>query len=136
MKTWSPDTCRCKIEEIYDGSTIVGGGEVLKKCADHADLSDGELYDTINSENTRKNLFRRLLLGIDAPELQLGLEETKADGSKELIAGCEYVWSFEGTGKDRVLRAAIKGANLELSDKAALTVECEARFGKGKIEVE
>ena len=29
MKTWTPDTCPapgCIIEEIYDGSTITGGG--------------------------------------------------------------------------------------------------------------
>ena len=80
MKTWKPDTCECLVEEIYNGTQIVGGGQVLKKCPAHAALADNEIYGVLYSnpdgENKRKNQMLRILLGYEDVK-DLGLEELK-----------------------------------------------------------
>ena len=148
MKTWKPDTCECMVEEIYDGSNIVGGGQVLHKCEAHRDVPDDELYGVLYStdltqpptgENARKNMVLRILLGHE--EIKgLGLEETKTnpDGSEAglgLKAGVEYGWSFSGTGKDRVLRVEVKGATLTKAKKDSIRALCGRKFGVGKVEI-
>jgi len=137
MKTWKPDTCGCCVEEIYDGNTLVGGGQVLTKCPAHASVADAELYGVLyanpDGENKRKNLVHAMLLGVHAPELNLGLAEANAKGSPEFKAGAEYVWSFTGEGKGRVLNVGIPGASMTPLKKANFHSSCEAQFGQGKV---
>lgn len=143
MKTWKPDTCDCLVEEIYEGTTIIGGGQVLRKCPAHQDVSNSELYGILysnpDSENKRKNIAHRILLGQESIK-DLGLEEMKKnqDGSNAglgLKPGIEYSWSFTGTGKNRVLRMEVKGANLPQNKKDEITFLCVSKFGNGKIEL-
>ena len=142
MKTWKPDTCECLIEEIYNGTEIVGGGKVLKKCSAHQLVSDNELYGVLYSnpdgENKRKNQMLRILLGYESVK-GLGLEEAKTnpDGSNAGIGlkqGVEYLWSFGGEGKERVLKVEVKGVSLTLSQKIAIKNLCDTKFGIGKVE--
>lgn len=140
MKTWKPDTCGCEVEELYDGNMIVGMGQVIRKCVNHQNVPDAQLYDVIlNKENLVKNRFWRILLGYE--ELKnLGLEEPKinpdgADGGLGLKSGLEYVWSFTGTDSNRVLRAEVTGVNLTKTQKDALQALCDTKFGLGKVVV-
>ena len=188
MKTWKPDTCSCKVEEIYEtipnpnagqirnitiyddvyeagknyeddifvGTTarivefvepplletgsILGGGKVLRKCQAHASVPDADLYDVLlNRENRLKNQVLRVLLGYESVK-GLGLEESKTnpDGSSAglgLKAGIEYVWSFVGTGVNRVFQFQVKGANLNIAQKGAIQTFCDTAFGMSKVEI-
>lgn len=143
MKTWRPDTCSCEVEEIYNGTEIVGGGQVLRKCVAHQSVADNELYGVLYSnpdgENRRKNQMLRILLGHESLK-NLGLEEEKfnEDGSSAglgLKRGIEYAWSFTGTGKNRILSVTIKGANLTPLQKTAIRTFCNTMFGVGKVEI-
>jgi hypothetical protein len=143
MKTWKPDTCDCIVEEIYQGTEIIGGGQVLRKCEDHSTISDAELYGVLyanpDGENKRKNQMLRILLGLEDVK-GLGLEDVRknADGSDAglgLKQGVEYRWSFEGTGKNRVLKVEVKGANLLKLQKDAIKDLCDKKFGVGKVEI-
>ena len=143
MKTWKPDTCECEVEEIYNGTQIIGGGQVIKKCIAHTTVPDvdlyGVLYSNSDGENKRKNQILRILLGYEEVK-GLGLEEIKFNddgsmGGLGLKKGVEYVWSFEGFGKDRVLNVEVKGANLSLPQKNAIKALCDTKFGVGKVEI-
>ena len=143
MKTWKPDTCECLVEEIYNGTEIVGGGQVIKKCVAHQTVPDNELYGVLYSnpdgENKRKNQMLRILLGYEDVK-GLGLEEIKFNddgsmGGLGLKRGIEYSWSFAGTGKDRVLKVEVKGANLSVPQKAAIKALCDTKFGMGRVEM-
>ena len=144
MKTWQPDTCKCVVEEIYpeNPGDPITGGQVLFKCEAHADVPDEELYGVLyanpDGENKRKNLMHRALLGHDTVK-GLGLEQRKQrpDGTEvtELKDGVEFDWSFEGQGKNRVLKVNVKGANLTSPQKAALRDLSEAKFGANKVSI-
>lgn len=143
MKTWKPDTCECLIEEIYNGTEIIGGGQVLKKCQAHESVADNDLYGVLYSnpdgENKRKNQMLRILLGHEDIK-DLGLEEAKTnpDGSSAglgLKQGIEYTWSFEGTGANRKLKVELKGAILSKQQKDAISALSETKFGSNKVEI-
>lgn len=143
MKTWKPDTCKCNIEEIYVGTEIIGGGQVLEKCDAHKDVADADLYGVLYSnpdgENKRKNRFLRILLGHEEIK-DLGLEELKTnpDGSNAglgLKPGIEYIWTFEGLGYDRKLKVEVKGATLAKEKTDAIIALCDNKFGAGKVEM-
>jgi len=133
MKTWKPDTCDCLVEEIYDGTTIVGGGQVLKKCLAHQSVPDaalyGVLYANTDGENKRKNNIFRALCGFEG--LSLGAD----DGSGQLKNGVEYVWSFSGTGATRVLTVQLVGLTLTAQKKTLLQNFCDTKFGVGKVVI-
>lgn len=137
MRTWKPDTCDCKVEELYNGTQIIGMGQVLNKCPAHQSIPDNELYAVIytnpDSEQKRKNLFHGHLL--DNPKLAKLV--TKPDGQevREFNSGISYEWSFSGTGKDRILNVNIKNNNLSANEKKALKDFADANFGNGKIEI-
>lgn len=141
MKIWGPDTCECRIEEIYNGAEIVGGGQVLRKCAAHGSVPDDELYGVLYSnpdgENKRKNQFHRMLLGFEDGVPGLNLAETKRqpDGSDHtaLKEGVTFNWAWTGQGRDRVLVASINGASLSAQQRAAIVAACNVRFGAGKV---
>lgn len=139
MRTWSPDTCGCKIEEVYDGTTITGAGQVLNKCPAHADVPDNDLYGVLyanpDGENKRKNQVYAMLIGQDENFTEdLGLSEAR-DGKVQLKAGVTYDWLFTGSGKDRVLNVMINGTTLTTQQKTNLASECVTRFGSGKVSV-
>lgn len=142
MKTWSPDTCGCCIEEIYENNQIVGGGQVIRKCEAHADVPDDELYGVLyanpDGENKMKNHVHRILLGHDHPK-GFGLhKKSKAKDGTDIIEfkdGVEYAWEFRGKGKNRKLHFQVKGADLTPEQKAEIQSSCHSRFGPGKITI-
>lgn len=142
MRTWKPDTCECVIEELYNGTEIIGGGQVVKKCAAHSTVLDSELYGVLfanpDGENKMKNQIYRTLLGYDEIK-NLGLEKiTKDKEGRDVIGladGVEYNWSFEGTGKNRILNVEVKGKALTKGQKDSIKALGDQKFGAGKIKV-
>lgn len=141
-QTWRPDTCGCKVEENYDDN-IETLGKVLVKCETHKDVLDDELYGVIYSnpdgENKRKNLVYGILLGLDEIK-DLGLEEKKLvkDGSERVVGlrqGIEYIWSFEGMGKERKLNVEIGGVDLSSVQKKSIKDLCDKKFGLNKVNI-
>lgn len=146
MKTWKPDTCDCKVEEIYNGTEIVGMGEIINKCSAHQSVPDEELYEVIYGnvvqgiygENRIKNQVVRVLLGYESIK-DLGLEEDKfnPDGSyagKGLKEGMEYKWYFEGEGKNRVLKWEVIGADLTQKQIDDIQTVCAEKVEPAKLE--
>lgn len=142
MRTWKPDTCECVVEELYEGSQIVGGGEVLKKCDNHAEVADEDLYGVLyanpDGENKVKNQMHRVLLGMEDVK-GLGLEEsvTREDGTQEikLKKDVEYKWSFEGIGYNRKLKVEVPGGNLTKTKKDLIRAHVNTKFGNNKVEI-
>lgn len=114
MRTWKPDTCECHIEEVYEGNTIVGGGQVLNKCEAHTEVPDDELYGVLYSnpdgENKRKNLVYKHIIETQEGILSERVMNKSGDETLELKPGIEFGWEWQRTGKNRVMK-------LKLSDK-------------------
>ena len=140
MKTWSPDTCKCHVEEIYSGNTIIGGGVILFKCLAHLGVPDSDLYGVLYSnpdgENKRKNLVIK-----DLVENFVGkLSETKTnpDGSTYLWFKdtVKADWAFRGVNASRILTITLTGINLTNAEKTAVSTLLAARFGAGNVILE
>src|SRR3990172_9164921 len=122
-QTWRPDTCGCVIEEdVTDG--VISAGDVISKCSLHTDVADGDLYGVLigntDGENKRKNLIYAYLVN------EMGIEFGET---------IEYIWSFSGTGADRVLSAEAVGANLTQDQKDQVQDYADTTFGSGKVGV-
>lgn len=141
MKTWKPDTCECLVEEIYEGTNIVGGGQVVRKCEDHSTVPDNELYGVLyanpDGENKRKNQVMRGLLGYEGFNLNLQETKTNPDGSTSIDFknGISVSWQFSGVGKDRVLQITVIGVNLTNNQKTTIRNFCNKKFGTSKVEI-
>lgn len=138
MKTWKPSTCECKVEEIYDGSTVVGMGQVLNKCPAHAGVADAALYATLMKEGHQLCGVLRLVLGheneptIEQATQQIAEAKTNPNGSSAGIGfklGIDYVWQFTGAGDNRIFQFALSGANLNPQNKGAIKAALAKRFG-------
>lgn len=138
--TWVPDPADSSKQIKVRGRFVVtgiSGGQILFKCPTHQTVDDRDLYDVIlNGENRVKNKFLRLLLGHEDIK-DLGLEEDRLnpDGTqtRELKTGLEYLWAFEGEGKDRILKVEVRGANLTRPKKTEIETWCDTKFGLGKV---
>lgn len=69
---WRPDTCRCKVSYTWDNTVSAEQrvhvfSEVLNTCAEHPDLQAQVLYDTIHSENVRKNRAIEIVESLSPP---------------------------------------------------------------------
>lgn len=84
MRTWRPSYCACVVEEVYSGQQITGAGAILAKCADHADIADAALYDT-------------LLNGESRPAMA-ALKQLET-----VLPGKQAAYSYRGTGSAREL---------------------------------
>lgn len=122
MRTWIPDTCQCKIEELYDGPTIIGSGKILYKCSVHINVPNNQLYETIMSENMSKNIVHKLMLEDD-----LQLSKTLSNGSKQLADDVKYVWLFDA---DRNLQVSIEGKTLTEQQTSLLQKKCNEQCSK------
>ena len=122
---WKPDTCDCEIEYEWDDSVTeasrVHTPVSIKRCSVHNDISVlADSYNTLLSENTRKNIVSGLL------------KENLAQGEDDIRE--KYKWSFTGEGLDRVLRITFDG--LTPTQKLTLQSLADNRFGANKAVVE
>jgi hypothetical protein len=147
MKTWTPDTCPspgCIIEEIYNGTDIVGAGAIVRKCAAHANVPDADLYGVLysnpNGENKMKNAIYSILLGIDEPQLDLKLSQSKPNvfsGGNDLVLkdGVTFDWNFKGSDDSRVIECTINGSAVTPTQKLALQDVLDTKFEVGKAVI-
>jgi len=134
MKTWKPSTCDCKVEEIYNGTEIVGMGQVLNKCEAHKDVSDNELYETLMKEGHTLCDTLRILVGLDG-SVESKAVATKISDGNALNSDVEYKWSFAGSGKNRQFQFEVVGASLTKAEKDNIKVACDDKLGLGKITI-
>ncbi len=146
MKIWKPDTCDCVIEEVYNGTEIVGAGQIIHKCDSHIGVADVDLYGVIiaNSDSEQKRIrdVRRALTGDDgdANTLQIAskLTTTKTVGqtsSTELKTGIEPSFTFTGTDHNRQVVMTLNGATLTKTEKTDLQTFLEGVHGTSKIQI-
>jgi hypothetical protein len=137
---WTPDTCNCKIEEVEESPDHWVGGNVIRKCADHTDVPDDELYGVLYSnddgENKMKNQLEGYLLGMGG--VDFGFHEAKKhkDGSSAGTGwkdGFRYKWHFSGTGKNRTLHASVEGGILDNAQKKKIRDACSKRFKSDRV---
>lgn len=132
MKLWRPDTCGCCVEEIYNGTEIVGMGAVITKCEKHASVPDHALYNVIlNKENRPKNQVERFLVGMEGEDLGLG--ELDASGSYVFRNGMGFNWQFLGEGENRTLQISVFGKTLTQQQKTRAQTWLDNKFGAGKV---
>lgn len=133
MRTWSPDTCECEIEEVYNGQTIVGGGVVVRKCSAHASVEDADLYDVLlNKENRVKNRVQTQLM--TAFSSILG-DVDAATGSVSWKRGIVFNWAWSGVAPNRVITISLVGATLNSQQRNAAQAWCDANIGAGKVVI-
>ena len=141
FKTWKPDTCNCVIEQTHDPQNPAHGvqfSKVIEKCIAHQNVPDdqlnGVIYANSDSDQKRKNLLMKELLGNTALKLS---ETVTIDGNtiQRFKTGIDYNWSFQGLDKDRVLNISLTGITLSPTIKAIIQSYCDTTFGVGKINI-
>ena len=129
---WSPDTCGCIIEYSWDDSVQDHTHElhrVIKKCEHHASLSDSEVWDTVNSENKGKNVAHGEMLAVER------ISDAVPGGARKFKEGVNFDWKFEGTGKNRVLKPSIVGADLSKVEEEVVHSKLKVSLGANKLKV-
>lgn len=109
MNSWLPDTCRCRIGEVYspnpnDPENLLCERTFLTRCKDHLDtVNAADVY----VETKTKNFMEGHLLENLPNHVEL---ITATDGSqvKQWKPGVKYEWSFD---KDRNLEVNITGGD-------------------------
>ena len=108
MKLWRPSYCACIIEEIYNGTEIVGGGQIIRKCEPHASVPDADLYDVLLNGESRPAMvvYTHLIktaLGADVVDPEDGI--TRRAVRQDLRLG----FSYNGEGRERELVVSLAG---------------------------
>lgn len=121
--TWHPDTCRCGATYTWDDAVdpltrVHTFQRILETCPAHISLSGVELYDTMVDENARKNITFNIV------------SVARVDLNPDVM-----IFSYTGTGKDRVLQASFPSDNLSTAEKATLQAAANVQFGPGKVVV-
>lgn len=134
-QNWHPDTCGCAFEEDVSGGTV-SFSRVLKKCADHAAVPDGDLYAAVMGTEAApgENLRKNRTIGKLLESTPLGV--LQGDGSYTFKSGASVSWTWVGSGKDRALHIAVAGATITAPQKAAAQAWLDAKFGAGKAVVD
>lgn len=120
---WWPDTCGCVLDEAVAADRSKTLDRVVSKCPAHADVPDAELYDLIyasaDSEHKRKNQLEGFLA--HHPDFGEDVANPR-DGTlaRRLRSDLALDWTFTGTGKERVLSAAVRGARLTPQQRQAI----------------
>ena len=136
---WSPDTCGCVVEYEWDDALpeeerVHTAGNIVNRCPAHSanHFSDNtDHYSTVLEENQRKNITIAEAMDLHPEEL-VTMDE---NGNKILKRHINVKHIFHGTGKNRTLQIAFKGANLDKAKKSQIHSRAEKRFGIGKVVV-
>jgi len=138
MTTWHSDTCGCIID--FDDDQILPNGrfkvrKVIQQCPDHStpDISGhDDLYDTSLGDNQRKNVLLGKML-----EAHPELADINEAGGKVLKKDIDYIHSYTGKGKNRVLEVEFAGPNFVFAKKHKDKIKeiSDTEFGAGKVVV-
>lgn len=126
--TWSPDTCRCVVEYVWDTEAPPASRkhtlkQFVKRCPAHATGSSPGAYAAITDENTRKNILRSAILK-DFPALAV----IDRDGNEDFAD--DFSWSF-----DDQRRLIVTLPNVPSSMLVNIQSLANSTFGIGKVIV-
>lgn len=133
---WATGDCKCVLERIYDKNDMENTVQTFnaKTCAAHEGLTLEETHDTIAKETKMRGaLHRHLMDNFDGvlTTRKPGINpETGKEHAPEMKEGVEIEFEWEGTGKNRVPKEKIKGAELNARQK-----EMVASFRMGGMKV-
>lgn len=136
MTTWYPDTCDCVIQ--FDDNVVLANGrnkvvQIHNQCPAHStpDLADKDAaYDITLGDNQRKNIMHAHIMN-EFP----GLVDDKGEKGRSLKEGINYKFSFEGTGKNRILNIELEGVALNAADRKRIKDLADTNFGNGKVTI-
>lgn len=135
---WSPDTCGCTVEYQWDTTTpedqrVHTPINTVISCPAHSvvGLNVATHYNTLLSENTRKNKVHGQLLTIS----NLTQTITNSDGTQTVTfkngVGFTYTWS--GIDGARVISISVFGVTLTTAQKNSVQSWCDTNIGVGKV---
>lgn len=135
---WNPDTCGCEIEYEWDDavppeSRVHTSKKITRACPAHSTIDIVDKHDhfaTVLNENQRKNKLHGEIM-----EQFTELVDVDEQGGKHLKSNINYKFSFEGTGKNRILNVELEGADLKAADKKKIKDTSDGLFGNGKVVV-
>lgn len=109
---WSPDTCGCRIEQVWDTDFPQAAPKMsrfLTLCEFHDTLDEqtayAAIYENAASEQKRKNSIALVLQADDSD----AFVDIKANGDRVLKPEIEIRWEFSGKGADRALSFDVVG---------------------------
>lgn len=122
---WSPDTCKCVIEYVWDDATDESKrthtvSEIVSRCPEHPHANINAVYNAVVAENRGKNEMLEEVKK-SFPEL------TDANGNLKDDA---VAWDFDGQ-RNLVLNIP----SLSRTQKDNFQASQGARIGQGKIKV-
>ena len=146
-QTWSPDTCGCRVHELWDliettdgqqkgyNGTIKfiagnGNGERVKQCKVHEAIENlDDLHSCLVIENMTKN---EVMSHIKENFNSITIEKVQDDGNlvTEFTPGKEPSWSFD---EERNLQ--ISSPHLSNQKRTQLKAHCDKAFGVGKVVI-
>lgn len=136
---WKPDTCGCELNAIYtkvNGEADMEGRQTFHSviCPDHQELTLEETHDVVHEENKRKNLvYKHLVEEYEGVLSERKVKEDGTPGALDFKDSVKYEWSWQGSGKNRVLNVNISGANLSKAQKDSVKAFGDNNFGNGKV---
>ena len=143
FQKWTPDTCKCVLEESHNPSDPAYGvkfSKVLSKCDDHFNTSDSNLYNVIylngDSDQKLKNGMYKELIENNALGLSKEVTDNLNGTTRQLKDGMDYTWRFEGRDSTRILYVKISGTTLSGATRNTLNSWIITKFGIGKVIVE
>src|SRR3982751_492280 len=142
---WSPDTCGCIIEEIWDSENIDAPkieGEYIYRCQEH----ENKNYDIILKENQTKNLVLKHIIENDVLPLSmvdtthnLDFQTRQKQTTKNLTNNITYNYYFD---KDRKFIFSFEGIDkngdivtLSNADKVSIHNILNKHIGAGKHQI-
>lgn len=123
---WATGDCKCVLERIYDKRDMENTVQTFnaKPCAAHQGMTIDEHHDTITKETKMRGaLHRHLMENFDGvlTTRKAGINpETGKGHAPEMKDGVEIDFEWTGTGKNRMPVEKIKGADLNVAQKAAV----------------
>ena len=127
MTKWETDTCHCVILEQTEKDGTVSGVPI-KKCGDHKEVPDSDLYGVLFSnpdgENRMVNAVWKVLFGENWYIDKSSVVRVRVEPWDEI--NCNYY--FNGSGKNRILHFVISGKGFTDEKKTAVEL-LSKRFG-------
>lgn len=124
QQTWAPDTCGCKVIQVYDDTTsletrVLSYGGHLVSCAAHAGIADNAArYEQMRQDNRSKNLVEKALHAVSRL-----VDTVPGAGGGTIIRykpGIEYRWTLTGVDTNRTLTVTVIGVTLSTQERAAI----------------
>ena len=132
---WSPDTCTCIFEYIWDDSLPESSRAhnlaTVIKCPEHSVQADNNaVWNTVLEENPRKNQAWKEILDNATADM---VETDPSSGTLVFKPGIFVDYAYSGTVPNRVLTLTLRGKTLTANQRNGIQNKLDTRFGPGKV---